>query len=33
LSLADRLTLTELFGRLIGVGLDPPESMPGRNSS
>jgi len=29
LPLADRLTLTKLFGRLSGVGLDPPYSMPG----
>ena len=29
LPLADRQTLTKLFGRLVGVGLDPPESMPG----
>ena len=26
---ADRLTLTKLFGHLSGVGLDPPDSMPG----
>jgi L-galactose dehydrogenase len=26
---ADRQTLTELFGHLVGVGLDPPDSMPG----
>jgi hypothetical protein len=32
LPLADRLTLTKLFGRLIGVGLDPPYSMPGISS-
>jgi L-galactose dehydrogenase len=29
LPLADRQTLTKLFGRLVGVGLDPPYSMPG----
>ena len=29
LPLADRQTLAKLFGRLVGVGLDPPESMPG----
>jgi len=29
LPLADRLTLTKLFGRLSGVGLDPPYAMPG----
>jgi aryl-alcohol dehydrogenase-like predicted oxidoreductase len=29
LPLADRQTLTKLFGHLVGVGLDPPESMPG----
>jgi L-galactose dehydrogenase len=29
LPLADRLTLTKLFGRLSGVGLDPPWGMPG----
>jgi aryl-alcohol dehydrogenase-like predicted oxidoreductase len=29
LPLADRLTLTKLFGHLVGVGLDPPYSMPG----
>jgi aryl-alcohol dehydrogenase-like predicted oxidoreductase len=29
LPLADRLTLGKLFGRLVGVGLDPPDSMPG----
>jgi aryl-alcohol dehydrogenase-like predicted oxidoreductase len=29
LPLADRQTLTELFGHLVGVGLDPPYSMPG----
>jgi aryl-alcohol dehydrogenase-like predicted oxidoreductase len=29
LPLADRLTLTKLFGGLVGVGLDPPDSMPG----
>jgi hypothetical protein len=33
LPLADRLTLTKLFGRLSGVGLDPPDSMPGFSSS
>ena len=33
LPLADRLTLTKLFGRLSGVGLDPPDSMPGPGSS
>jgi len=33
LPLADRLTLTKLFGRLSGVGLDPPYSMPGISSS
>ena len=32
LPLADRLTLTKLFGRLSGVGLDPPWSMPGSDS-
>jgi aryl-alcohol dehydrogenase-like predicted oxidoreductase len=32
LPLADRLTLTKLFGRLSGVGLDPPDSMPGVSS-
>ena len=32
LPLADRLTLTKLFGRLSGVGLDPPYSMPGMAS-
>jgi hypothetical protein len=32
LPLADRLTLTKLFGRLSGVGLDPPYSMPGIGS-
>ena len=26
---ADRQTLTKLFGHLVGVGLDPPYSMPG----
>jgi aryl-alcohol dehydrogenase-like predicted oxidoreductase len=26
---ADRQTLTKLFGDLVGVGLDPPDSMPG----
>jgi L-galactose dehydrogenase len=26
---ADRQTLTDLFGHLVGVGLDPPDSMPG----
>jgi aryl-alcohol dehydrogenase-like predicted oxidoreductase len=30
---ADRQTLTKLFGHLVGVGLDPPYSMPGLNSS
>jgi aryl-alcohol dehydrogenase-like predicted oxidoreductase len=29
LPLADRQTLTKLFGHLSGVGLDPPYSMPG----
>jgi L-galactose dehydrogenase len=33
LPLADRQTLTKLFGRLSGVGLDPPYSMPGINLS
>jgi L-galactose dehydrogenase len=33
LPLADRLTLTKLFGRLSGVGLDPPYSMPGSGSA
>jgi aryl-alcohol dehydrogenase-like predicted oxidoreductase len=33
LPLADRLTLTKLFGRLVGVGLDPPYSMPGFSSA
>jgi aryl-alcohol dehydrogenase-like predicted oxidoreductase len=33
LPLADRLTLTKLFGRLSGVGLDPPWSMPGSGAS
>jgi len=33
LPLADRLTLTKLFGRLSGVGLDPPYNMPGIGSS
>jgi aryl-alcohol dehydrogenase-like predicted oxidoreductase len=33
LPLADRLTLTKLFGRLTGVGLDPPYSMPGGGSA
>ena len=32
LPLADRQTLTKLFGRLVGVGLDPPYSMPGLGS-
>ena len=32
LPLADRLTLTKLFGRLSGVGLDPSYSMPGISS-
>jgi hypothetical protein len=27
--MADRSTLTKLFGRLSGVGLDPPWGMPG----
>ncbi|MBO0735601.1 MAG: aldo/keto reductase [Alphaproteobacteria bacterium] len=30
---ANRQTLAKLFGRLVGVGLDPPYSMPGRGSS
>jgi aryl-alcohol dehydrogenase-like predicted oxidoreductase len=30
---ADRLTLTKLFGHLVGVGLDPPYSMPGFSSA
>jgi aryl-alcohol dehydrogenase-like predicted oxidoreductase len=29
LPLADRQTLSKLFGHLVGVGLDPPYSMPG----
>jgi aryl-alcohol dehydrogenase-like predicted oxidoreductase len=29
LPLADRQTVTKLFGHLVGVGLDPPYSMPG----
>jgi hypothetical protein len=33
LPLADRLTLTKLFGRLSGVGLDPPHNMPGFSAS
>jgi len=33
LPLADRLTLTKLFGRLSGVGLDPPWGMPGPGAS
>jgi L-galactose dehydrogenase len=33
LPLADRQTLTKLFGHLVGVGLDPPYSMPGFASS
>jgi aryl-alcohol dehydrogenase-like predicted oxidoreductase len=32
LPLADRQTLTKLFGHLVGVGLDPPYSMPGISS-
>jgi len=32
LPLADRLTLTKLFGRLSGVGLDPPYAMAGNGS-
>jgi aryl-alcohol dehydrogenase-like predicted oxidoreductase len=32
LPLADRQTLTKLFGHLVGVGLDPPYSMPGLSS-
>ena len=32
LPLADRQTLTKLFGHLTGVGLDPPFSMPGPSS-
>ena len=32
LPLADRQTLAKLFGRLSGVGLDPPYSMPGISS-
>jgi aryl-alcohol dehydrogenase-like predicted oxidoreductase len=30
---ADWLTLGKLFGRLVGVGLDPPYSMPGFSSA
>jgi L-galactose dehydrogenase len=33
LPLADRQTLTELFGHLVGVGLDPSYSMPGLSSA
>jgi aryl-alcohol dehydrogenase-like predicted oxidoreductase len=33
LPLADRQTLAKLFGRLVGVGLDPPYSMPGLSSA
>ena len=33
LPLADRQTLTKLFGHLVGVGLDPPDSMPGFSST
>jgi aryl-alcohol dehydrogenase-like predicted oxidoreductase len=33
LPLADRQTLTKLFGHLVGVGLDPPDSMPGFSPS
>jgi aryl-alcohol dehydrogenase-like predicted oxidoreductase len=33
LPLADRQTLTKLFGHLVGVGLDPPNSMPGFSST
>ncbi len=33
LPLADRQTLSKLFGRLVGVGLDPPYSMPGFSSA
>jgi L-galactose dehydrogenase len=33
LPLADRQTLTKLFGHLVGVGLDPPYSMPGFSSA
>ena len=33
LPLADRQTLNKLFGRLVGVGLDPPYSMPGLSSA
>jgi len=32
LPLADRQTLPKLFGRLVGVGFDPPYSMPGFSS-
>lgn len=32
LPLADRQTLSKLFGHLTGVGLDPPYSMPGLSS-
>jgi aryl-alcohol dehydrogenase-like predicted oxidoreductase len=33
LPLADRQTLTKPFGHLVGVGLDPPYSMPGFSSA
>jgi aryl-alcohol dehydrogenase-like predicted oxidoreductase len=33
LPLADRQTLTKLFRHLVGVGLDPPYSMPGFSSA
>jgi aryl-alcohol dehydrogenase-like predicted oxidoreductase len=33
LPLSDRQTLTKLFGHLVGVGLDPPYSMPGLAST
>ena len=33
LPLADRQTLKKLFGHLVGVGLDPPYSMPGLSSA
>jgi len=33
LPLSDRQTLTKLFGHLVGVGLDPPYSMPGLTST
>jgi aryl-alcohol dehydrogenase-like predicted oxidoreductase len=33
LPLADRQTLTKLFSHLVGVGLDPPYSMPGLSSA